>query len=370
MLDDDLPPLKNAGNLFADPDERPYFHARDCLKRGNLIGAFEALHVRGRIRETTFDDIDRVLARDYASAHEKGLAEEAAGWSYTATVICSVSFDCERITEAIRYELKVRDILSKDGVLCDRFQPYEMNIDQKADPFCYVKSLLIRPHISSDGFLEGNLYSITDITKDGHVELSNGGRLPLNRPETFDVYRRLPNDLEFCVGDRVRWSEGGHPTRTVANSVTYRVSAIENNAVHIKPEPHFSDAQHESLPIERASELVVPSSGGCLTHAYCQTADTPVREVNCVYNFQAWYNSGPRVADQFRIALTAARDDCYTYTKNVDELRNAVVNASRQHSAIRMLREQQAIERAASLADQRTALEAPSLRLDQHSFTR
>jgi hypothetical protein len=45
MLDDDLLQLKNSGNQSITPDDRPYFHARECLKRGDLIGAFEALHV-------------------------------------------------------------------------------------------------------------------------------------------------------------------------------------------------------------------------------------------------------------------------------------------------------------------------------------
>jgi hypothetical protein len=375
MLDDDLTQLKNTGNKSVDPDDRPYFHARECMKRGDIIGAFEALHVRGRIREMAFDEIDRVLASDYASAHELGLAEEQAGRSYTATVICPKWFDTDRITEAIRTELKRRDILSRNGFLCDRFQPVNEGIHQRTDPSYFEEGLYVRPNTSSERFLEGKLYRVEDVSSDGIVALSNYGCLPLNRPETFEVYRRVPDDVEFCVGDRVKWADFVHRSRPETIGVTYRVTGINDLHVHITAERHVNTAERENLSVERGGGLVVPS-GGSLMHAYCQTFDTPAHEVNCVFNHQVWNYIGERLVDlrvgeQFRMALQAARNDCYIYTtKTVAELRDEVVDSFSHPSVVRMSMERQAIERAALLAGQRIALEPAVPRLDKDPLER
>jgi hypothetical protein len=119
--------------------------------------------------------------------------------------------------------------------------------------------------------------------------------------------------------------------------MTFRVTDVDHNSIEITPE-----WTHEML-----EDFPVPFRQGFLSHAYCNTPDSiKGKSFNCLFNYQGSSTESPVLTDQFRIAVEAASDECYTFTHDVSGLQNAVINTTRQRSDMRLQAERHAVDQA------------------------
>ena len=343
MLDDEL-------ETSPDHEAPNYFAAREYMRRGDILGAFEALRTRGCIRETPIEGIDRAIAWDYASRHEKGLAANRAGDTYSATVLCPNESDLDRVTSAIRSELKRREVLSDTGVVCERIPNPKSSVAQIGNYSIHEPGQFMKAYCRTDDFFLAFKNTFDENPPISFVRLSLGNVTP-SWPDIDQTTRRGTNPIEFCIGDRVCWEPNGTDFIPNFRDSTYRVTHVGNNYIDITPEQ----------PVDHLEDFPVCFRSGFLTHAYCHTPDSiRGKSFNCVFNYHSGQIDNPLLMEQLRKAVHASREECYTFTPDAKELQQAVIDMSRQQAATRLQCERHAIDQA-SLRD---------LSLDNNFFNR
>ena len=182
--------------------EGDYKKVAEALSEGRVGLAFNELEKLKWIKEVPDGDRDQQLADAYlASAAEK----KKNGDQKTALVVSPTHAEADRITEAIRSDLKAQGKLGNERMV-DVWVPSRLTDPQKADATEYDQGDLIQFHQNAPGH-----------TKGSRLIVGEGVKPPIELANRFEVYR--PGQLAVGVGDRVRITAGGktkdgtHPLR-------------------------------------------------------------------------------------------------------------------------------------------------------------
>jgi len=169
-----------------------YKLAAKALSEGHVGEAFERLDGLGWIEEVAGEERYRTLAAAYLSTVQERTSK---GTHKSALVVSPTHAEADRITGAIRTELKERGLIKNEHALTC-WVPTHLTEAQKADATEYDPGMMVQYHQNATGIRKGTRVMLGGVAT---PNLADAAR--------FEVYR--PVELMVGVGDRVRVTAGG-----------------------------------------------------------------------------------------------------------------------------------------------------------------
>jgi conjugative relaxase-like TrwC/TraI family protein len=169
-----------------------YKKAAEALSEGRIEAGFEEFDKLGWIRELGDGDRYSQMAAAYLSAVSE---KKRVGQAKSALVVSPTHAEGDRITAAIRAELKAAGKLKKER-LVNTWVPLHLTDAQKADATEYDPGDMLQFHQNAPGYTKGD-----------RLVVSDGGTLPTELAKRFAAYR--PKELALAAGDRIRVTAGG-----------------------------------------------------------------------------------------------------------------------------------------------------------------
>jgi len=308
-----------------------YKSAVEHLSRGDTDKGFDALQKLGSIREMDEAEAHRHIASDYATSVEKGRS---------ALVVSPTHAEGGRVTEAIRDELKRRQMLKGKGLLFDRLEDLRLTEEQRRRADHYEKGLVVQFHQNLAGSKAGKKYTVVGITPMG-VMLDNMRVLPFDEAAKFNVFRRHENATEICRGDSIRITANGKSLGNPKSQVPgAKPHALNNGAVHkVK-----GFTKNGDIVLENG--WVVSREYGHFTHGYCTTSHASQgKTVDVVFIAQSANSFGATSAEQFYVSVSRGRRECVVYTDDADGLRQRIKQTSVRRAAVELSESQHEAER-------------------------
>jgi conjugative relaxase-like TrwC/TraI family protein len=166
-----------------------YKEAVKALADGRVGEAFQRFDDLGWIHELPDEERQKTLATEYADAV---LAGERV------LVVSPTHREGDRVTAAIREELKTRGMIGKDERRLLSLEPLHLTEAERGDAVNYSPGDVIVFHQNAkNGFKKGDRIMVGTDT----------GALPLAQADRFQVYRA--REMDLAPGDRVRITANG-----------------------------------------------------------------------------------------------------------------------------------------------------------------
>jgi hypothetical protein len=143
----------------------------------------------GWIHELPEEEREKAIATEYADAVQAG--EEVL-------VVSPTHREGDRVTAAIRQELKARGMVGKDDRRFLLLEPLHLTEAERGDAVNYsAGDVIVFQQNAKQGFRKGNRITVGDDTT----------KLPLAQAERFQVYRA--REMHLAPGDKVRITANG-----------------------------------------------------------------------------------------------------------------------------------------------------------------
>lgn len=177
------------------------------LAEGLIAEGFDKLDQLGWVQEIPDGERESAVARDYADGVSQGT---------NTLVVCPTHSEGNRITEAIRSELKTRKLLGSDERLFPRLVPLNLTAAERADATSYVAGDVIVFHQNAKGHQKGERIVVNE-------KLSAD---VLQQAERFQAYRQA--ELPLAGGDKLRVTAGGQTKdgHRLNNGAVYEVKGF------------------------------------------------------------------------------------------------------------------------------------------------
>jgi len=165
------------------------------FSRHEITKGFSGLETLGWIHESPGDERFRQIADRFADATTN---------SEKALVIAPTHAEREKVGQAIRQELKERQLVGQDDHLLKTLSAKGWTTAQKQDGSNYRRGDVVEFHRKAPGFDAGERATVVKSSGDSVFVASIGGQkpLPLTSAKSFDVFE--PNERPFSVGETIR----------------------------------------------------------------------------------------------------------------------------------------------------------------------
>lgn len=303
--------------------------AVEAISRGNVAEGLVIMGKAGKIREGNVEELNNELAKAYA---DKIAEVDETKRRKTALVISPTHAEGERVTEAIRTELKARKVIEKKEHRVKRTVNLSWTEKQRSNPASYEPGLLIQFKQNASGFRKSERARVTEVnTRGGKVEvLTNRGEtveLPLKEAARWQVY--AVKNIPVSVGDSLKITENGYEE-------TGRFRVTNGDLVRVKG---FT----KEGGIIMHNDRVLPPDFGHLTHGYVITADSAQsKTVDAVYLAIGEESLSAMDMRRFYVMLSRAREDAYIYTEDERELLTAAKRDSVRRSGTEIIGQERA----------------------------
>lgn len=316
-----------------------YKSAVEHLSRGDADKGFNALHKLGCIREMDEAESHRNIASDFVAAVTRGKS---------ALVVSPTHAEGDRVTIAVRDELKRRGKLKGDGRRFDRLEDIRLTEEERRRADMYEKGWVVQFHQNVAGFKAGQKYTVMGHTPDGGVMLDNVRMLPFDLAAKFNVFRRHEQATEICIGDSIRITANGKTLGNWKSEVpAARPHALNNGAIH-KVKGFTANGD-----IILAKGWRVSRDFGHFTHGYCTTSHASQgKTVDVVFIAQSANSFPATSAEQFYVSVSRGRQECVIYTDDAEGLQQRIRQTTERRAAVELTdaqreresRERQAVE--------------------------
>lgn len=176
-----------------------YRDAVSALSRGDISEGFERLERLEYVHEMADEDRNSALARDFADARQKHPDQKLL-------VIAPTHAERRAAIDAIRDELRSRNLIRGDEQTLTTYVPKQLSKAQRQDPINYREGDLVAFHARGRGGIQsGDQLRVTRVTRD-QVFAEDGREVPLDSAGGFSVFR--PETSHYAVGDVVRLTRG------------------------------------------------------------------------------------------------------------------------------------------------------------------
>lgn len=291
-----------------------YREAVGLLADGKTPQGFRILDDLGWIKEFGDGQREQQIAKDYANAVARG---------DTVLAIAPTHAEGERVTHAIREELKSRTLLDKNDRFVKRLVSRNLTDAERADPAMYAPGDVIVFHQNAAGHRKGSRLVVGDHLPDDLKEVARH----------FQVFRQA--ELPIAEGDLVRMTANGKTAdgnHRLNNGAVYRVDG-------------FSAAGELILD----NGWTIDSTFGFINHGYVVTSHASQgRTVDTVLVSESSWSFPAATPEQFYVSVSRAKKQAHIYTDSKSALSEAIGESVPQMSAVELLANKVAREAAHS----------------------
>ena len=198
--------------------------------RTRMEAGIELLDRSGGIIEASGEDRYRQVASDYA---EVTAARKHGGGFKTALVVSPTHREGERVTDAIRDELRSEGRLGKDEREFSSLRPLNCTEAQRMDKSEYQPGSVVQFVQNAKGFRRGERVTVSGADKLGvHVTREDGtdSVLPLLEAKKYQLYRK--EKVALARGDRLRITMNGFTRETRRGVLGKKGDRLDNGAVY------------------------------------------------------------------------------------------------------------------------------------------
>jgi conjugative relaxase-like TrwC/TraI family protein len=288
-----------------------YKKAARLLANGKTEEGFAELDRLGWIREVPDAERYQALADAYLTAAGE---RKRNGEPTSALVVSPTHAEAARITHAIRAALKQQGKLGEERTL-DIWVPTHLTDAQKTDAANYEEGDLLQFHQNAPGQKNGS-----------RLIVAEGGKLPLQYADRFEVYR--PARLSLAVDDRVRITANGKTKdgkHALRNGSLYTVRGFTPRG---------------DLVIDH--HWVIARDFGHLAHGYVVTSHASQgRTVDKVFIGQSSQSFPATNQRSFYVPVTRGKGQAVIFTDDKKELLKAVRRPDQPLSATELARSRQ-----------------------------
>ena len=193
------------------------------LADGRTRAGFNKLDALGQIHEAKSGEQHQLLAKDYADAIGKGAS---------VLVVSPTHKEGDRVTDAIRTELKRRELLGTDERELLRLAPLNLTEAERSDPVTYQDAdskLIVQFEQNAKGFSRGQRFQVVETCPEGIRICDDDGQsklLPLDQAARFQVYRA--DAVRLAAGDKIRITHNGQTpqNKRLNNGAVYDVAGF------------------------------------------------------------------------------------------------------------------------------------------------
>jgi conjugative relaxase-like TrwC/TraI family protein len=319
---------------------------RDAVKelsKGDVAQGFDRLERLGAVVEVE-NGAERYahLAKDYANAIAHG---------ETALVVSPTHAEGERVTQAIRAELKAWGRLEAKDRECLRLKNLNLTEAQKTDAIHYRPGQIVQFTQNAAGFRAGERFTVARV-KDGRVFLSERPEkaLPLTQAGRFQVYQ--VESIGVAKGDTLRITQNA---RTLPDAG--QTARLHNGAVYSVA--GFTRSGDIKLADGKGKPAgVLAKDCGFIAHGYCSTSHAAQgKTVDRVLIAESAASLPAADRKQFYVSVSRGRKSLRIYTDDKAALREAVQDTGSRMAAVELVRSVQAEKPRAQVIDFRKAAE-------------
>jgi ATP-dependent exoDNAse (exonuclease V) alpha subunit len=288
------------------------------LAKGNARQGFEKLDRMGAIKELPDDERYQHLAKDYADTISR---------RKTALVVSPTHAKGERVTSAIREELKHRRKLGSDERKLTRYINQQWTEAERSNPQSYRPGLIIQFHQNVPGFTRAQKLTVSALASDARVLVQDEhGRqhpLPLEQSSQFQVFE--PQTLPVAIGDRIRITQNGFTAdgkHRLNNGALYQVTGFTKTG-----------------DLKLTNGWIIDKDYGHIAHGYCQTSHVAQsKTVDQAPVAQSATSLGASSAEQFYVSVSRARESITIYTDDKSRLAETIQSSGTRITAHELLR--------------------------------
>lgn len=294
--------------------------------RTQLQSGIEMLDGMGAIVEAAGDARYRKIAADYA---EVTATRKKAGELKTALVVSPTHKEGERVTDAIRTELKAEGRLGEKDRQFLSLRSLNLTEAQRSDPREYQPGAVVQFVQKTKGFKKAERVTVDRTDKNGvraHRADGSAVLLPLETPERFQVYEA--RQVAMTQGDKLRITRNGYVKRETRRRVFGDLTKdrLNNGAVY------EVDSFTKKGDIRLSNGFVIPKDYGGITHGYVVTSHASQGRTVDVSLIALGHESFAAAnKEQFYVSVSRGREAVRLYTDDKAAMMDAV-----QHSGARL----------------------------------
>tara|TARA_A100000171_G_scaffold42943_1_gene44645 strand:- start:6041 stop:8902 length:2862 start_codon:yes stop_codon:yes gene_type:complete len=291
-----------------------YREACMSLSEGKIEKGFKQLEKMGAIKEVEDQDRAKVLAGEYLDSIKKKI---------DTLVISPTHREGNRVTHAIREQLRQDEIIGKKDRVLAKLEPRHLTQSQKMDHTQYQAGDIVQFFRNAkDGIKAGDRGEVYKVNDKGVViKRERDGRtvaLPTQQPDRFGVFAK--SELKLSKGDRVRITNNGRSkdnAHRLSNGSIYTIDGFTREG-----------------DIRLKNGWTVPKGFGHMTHGYCVTSDSSQgRGVKHVIIAQAAESSAASSIQQFYTSVTRGKNKVTIITDSKKRLLRSVMKDASRVSA-------------------------------------
>jgi hypothetical protein len=296
--------------------------------KSRLAAGLEMLDRAGAIIEAPGENRYQHIAADYA---EVTAARKHGGGLKTALVVSPTHREGERVTKAIRDELKAGGRLGKDERGFLSLRPVNLTEAQRSDRSEYQPGAVVQFVQNAKGFRRGERLTVTAKDKDGvHAARADGSGavLPLNQADRFQLFR--PERVAIASGDKLRITMNGFVERETRRGVlgVKQKDRLNNGSLY------EVEGFTKKGDIRLAGGVVLPKDYGGVTHGYVVTSHASQGKTVDVSLIALGHESFAAAnREQLYVSVSRGREAVRLYTDDKTAMMEAVQGSAARLSA-------------------------------------
>jgi len=318
--------LKRVRLINVERQKRSAYREAIQQLRSDPTAGFEKLETMGVVHEVDWTDRAQFVAAAYADSDSKG---------QKALVVCPTHEEIDRVTEAIRLDLKHARKL-REAVQLRRDVSLNWTTAQKSNSRNYHTGQFLGFHKNVSGIRKHETVEVAGIDENRILVRTESGALRTltkKQAKAFDVLERRA--IEVAVGDKLLLTANRRDaTLRTTNGEIVTVSGLDGNG-----RIHLEDGR------------VLPSNFKQFTHGYAVTAHrSQGKSVDAVI-----ISADGMRKELFYVAASRGREQISVITSDKQRLRETIAQAAARKSASELARQQrhglhQAMSRGRALA--------------------
>jgi hypothetical protein len=300
--------------------------------RTRLEAGMEILDNMGAIIETSGDDRYKQIAADYAQVTR---SKKDGGDGMTALVVSPTHKEIERVTDAIRTELRAEGRLGKKDRQFLSLRSLNLTDAQRGDRSEYLPGTVVQFVQNAKGFGRGERLIVERAGKDGvRARRADGSiaMVPLNDAARFQVYEA--REVALAQGDKIRITMNGLVPREpraglLAGSAKDR---LDNGALY------EVDSFTKKGDIRLTNGYVVPKNYGGVTHGFVLTShasQSKTVDVSLVALGSESFAAATR--EQAYVSISRGRKAVRIYTDDKAAMLDAIKGSAARLSATELM---------------------------------